>query len=66
MYGSMRDMKIKDSKNMRLQLLEKLWRLLSKRKDFVREEYGDMFRPLEIGVVRYMYFQNMESEIMSI
>ena len=40
--------------------------MLSKRKGFVREEYGDMFRPLEIGVVRYMYFQNMESEIMSI
>ena len=51
-YGSMRDIEVKDSKNMRLQLLEKLWRLLSKRKDFVREEYRDVFRYLEIGVVR--------------
>ena len=52
MYGSMRDMKIKDSKNMRLQLLEKLWRLLSKRRDFVREKHGDVLRYLEIGAVR--------------
>ena len=51
-YGSMRDMKIKDSKNMRLQLLEKLWRLLSKRRDFVREKHGDVLRYLEIGAVR--------------
>ena len=51
-YGSMRDMEIKDSKNMRLQLLEKLQRLFSKRKDFVREKYGDVFRNLEIGAVR--------------
>ena len=42
-YGSMRDMLVKDSKNMRLQLLEKLQRLLFKRRNFVREEYGDVF-----------------------
>ena len=36
--------------------------LLSKRKNFVREEYGDVFRYLEILTVRYMYFLNMERE----
>ena len=40
--------------------------MFSKRKDFVREEYGNVFRYLEIGVVRYVYFLNMESERMSI
>ena len=40
--------------------------MLSKRKDFVGEEYGDVFRYLEIRAVKYVYFLNMESEIMSI
>ena len=35
-------------------------------KDFVREEYEDIFRYLEIGAVREMYFLNMESERMSL
>ena len=40
--------------------------MISKWKDFVREEYGDVFRYLEIGEVRYVYFLNMKSEGMSI
>ena len=40
--------------------------MLSKRKDFVREGYGDVFRYFEIRAVRYVYFLNMESERMSI
>ena len=65
-YGSMRDMEVKDSKSTRLQPLEKLQRLYFKMKDFVREGYGDVFRHLEIEVVRQVYLLNMESEIMSI
>ena len=35
-------------------------------RNFVKEEYGDVFRYLEIGAVRSVYFLNMESERMSI
>ena len=40
--------------------------MLSKRKDFIREEYGDVFKYLEIRAIRLMYFLNMENERMSI
>ena len=40
--------------------------MLFKRKDFVKEWYGDVFRYSEIEVVRQVYFLNMESERMSI
>ena len=40
--------------------------MLSKKKDFVREGYVDVFRYLEIGAIRYVYFLIMEGERMSI
>ena len=40
--------------------------MLSKRKDFVRKKYGDVFRYLKIGVIKHVYFLNMESERMNI